>query len=104
MWAYFVVSLGVVGGYVGRLAMITSMHVGKFVCRFVGVVCVVSSGSRVFRWAVEERGGWRGYLSRIFVIRCWSDVCASGFVSAQAYSLMWYPASSRASRPVAVPP
>ena len=40
--------------------MIMSMHVGKFVFRSVGVVLVISSGSRVFQWAVVERGSWRG--------------------------------------------
>jgi L-asparagine transporter-like permease len=73
----------------GRMAIIKPMHVGKFVCRFVGVMLVGSSGSRVFQWAVEERGRWRGYLSRICVIHCWSNVCVSGFISAQAYVLMW---------------
>ncbi len=33
-------------------------------------------------WAVNERGSWRRYLSRICVIRCWNDVCASGSISA----------------------
>ena len=65
--------------------MITSMPVGKFVCRYDGIVCVISSGSRVFQLVVEERGSWREYLSRICVIRCRSDVCVSGSVSAQAY-------------------
>ena len=83
--------------------MIMSMHVGKFVCRSVGVICVTSSGSRVFQWAVEERGSWRGHISRICVIWYWSDVYASGYVSAQADVLMWCPALSRASKPVAVP-
>ena len=89
---------------VGRLAMIMSMPVGKFVCRSVGVVLVMSSGRRLFHWAVGEGGSWRGYFSCICVIRCWSDVYASGSVSAQAYVLMWCPALRRASRPVAVPP
>ena len=88
----------------GRMAIITSIHVEFFVYRSVGVMLVVSSGSRVFQWAMEEIGSWRGYLSRIYVIRCWSDVCASGFVSAHAYVLMCYLALSRASKPVAVPP
>ena len=68
--------------------MILSMHVGTFVCRSVGVVRVISRGTKVFRWAIEERCSWRGYLSRICVIRCGSDVCASGSLSAQAYVLM----------------
>ena len=55
-------------------------------------------------WAVDEGGSWLGYFSRICVMRCWSDVYASGSVSAQAYVLMWCPAFRRASRPVAVPP
>ena len=88
----------------GRLAIIMSMPVGKFVCRSVGVVWVMSSGRRLFHWAVDEGGSWRGYFSRICVMRCWSDVYASGSVSAQAYVLMWCHALSRASRPVAVPP
>ena len=88
----------------GRLAMILSMTVGKCVCRSVSVVWVIFSGRRLFQWAVDEGGSWRGYFSRIFVSRCWSDVYASGSVSAQAYVLMWCPALSRASRPVAVPP
>ena len=88
----------------GRLAIITSIPVGKFVCRFVGVICVVSNGSSVSHWTVEESGSWRGYFSLICLIRCWIDVCASGFVSTQAYVLMWYPPLSRASKPVAVPP
>ena len=69
----------------GRLAMIMSMHVGNFVCRLVGVVWVMSSGRRLFQWAADEGGSWRGYFSRICVIRCWSDVYAFGSVSAQAY-------------------
>ena len=40
----------------GRLAMIMSMPVGKFVCRSIGVVCVMSSGKRLFQWAVDEGG------------------------------------------------
>ena len=40
-----------------RLAMITSMPVGKFVSRSVGTLCVISSGRRVFQWAVKERVG-----------------------------------------------
>ena len=36
---------------------------------------------------MEERGSWRGYISRICVIWCWSDVYASGSVSAHAYVL-----------------
>ncbi len=36
--------------------MITSMPVGKFVCRFVVEMCVISSRSRVLQGAVEERG------------------------------------------------
>ncbi len=63
----------------GRLAMIMSMSVGKLVFRSVGVVWVMSSGRRLFQWAVDERGSWRGYFSRICVIRCWSDVYASGY-------------------------
>ena len=98
------VSFGVIGWYVGRLAMIMSMPMGKFVCRYVGVVRVMSSGIRVFQWAAEERGSWRGYFSCICAIRCWSDVYASGSVFAHAYVLMRCPALSRASRPVAVPP
>jgi hypothetical protein len=71
---------------------------------FVGLLVwyEISSGSRVFQWAVDEGGSWRGYLSRICVIRCCSDVYASGSVSAHAYFLMWCPALSRASRPLAV--
>ena len=88
----------------GRLAMIMSMHVGKFVCRSVGVMWVMSSGRELFQCAVAAAGSWRGYFSLICVIRCWRDVYASGSVSAQAYVLMWCPALSRASRPVAVPP
>ena len=88
----------------GRLAMIMSMLVGRFVCRSVGVVWVMSSGRRLFQCAVDEGGSWREYFSRICVMRCWSNVYASGSVSAQAYVLMWCPALSRASRPVAVPP
>ena len=88
----------------GRLAMIMSMPVGKFVCRSVGVMWVMSRGRRLFQSTVDERGSWLGYFSRICVIRCLSDVYASGSVSAQAYVLMWCPALSRASRPVAVPP
>ena len=38
----------------GRLAMIISMPIGKFVCRYVGVVWVMSSGRRLFQWAVDE--------------------------------------------------
>jgi hypothetical protein len=89
---------------VGWLAVIISMHVGKFVFRYVGVMRVISNGSRVFLWAMEERGSWRGYLSCICVIRCWSDVCAFGSVSTQEYVLMRYPSLSRASKPVAVYP
>ncbi len=88
----------------GRLAIIMSMPVGKFVCRLVGVMWVMSSGRELFQWAVAAGGSWRGYFSRICVIRCWSDVYASGPVSAQAYVLMGCPALSRASRPVAVSP
>ncbi len=88
----------------GRLAMIMSMPVGKFVCRSVGVMWVMSSGREVFQWAVAEGERWPGYFSCICVIRCWSDVYASGSESAQAYVLMWCPALRRASRPVAVPP
>ena len=84
--------------------MTMSIHVRKFVCRSVGVVWVMSSGRRLFQWAVYEGGSWRGYFSRIYVIRCWSAVYASGSVSAQAYVLTWCLALSRASRPVAVPP
>ena len=29
---------------------------------------MVSSGSRVFQWSVEERGSCRGYLSRICIL------------------------------------
>ena len=32
------VSFGVIGWCVGRLAMIMSLPVGKFICRYVGVV------------------------------------------------------------------
>ncbi len=92
------------GGWVGRLAMIMSMSVGKFVCRSVGVVWVMSSGRRLFHWAVDEEGSWRGYFFLNCVIRCWSAMYASRSVSAHAYVLMWCPALSRASRPVAVPP
>jgi len=67
---------------VSRLAMITSMLVGKYYYRFVGVMLVVSSGNRAFQRAIAEIGTWRGYLSRVCVIRCWSDVCTSGYVSA----------------------
>ncbi len=94
----------VVGGYMGRLAMIKSIPVGNFVCRSLGVTCIVSSGSDVFHWVVAEGGSWRGYFSLICVIRCWIDVCASGYVSAHAYVLIWYPALRRTSKPVAVPP
>ncbi len=87
----------------GRLAMIMSMPVGKFVCRSECVMWVMSSGRELFQWAVAAGDSWRGYFSRICVIRCWSDVYASGSVSAQAYVLMWCPALSRAFRPVAVP-
>ena len=88
----------------GRLAMIMSMHVEKFVCRSVGVVWVMSTGRRLFQWAVDEGDSWRGYFSRICTIRCWSDVYASGSVSDQACVMMWYLPLSRAFRPVAVPP
>ena len=88
----------------GRLAMIMSMSVGKFVCRSVGVMWVMSSGREVFQWAVAEGGSWPGYFSCICVIRCWSDVYASGSVSSQAYVLTRCPALRRASKPVAVPP
>ncbi len=88
----------------GRLAIIMSMPVGRFVCRYVSVVWVMSSGRRLFQWVVDEGGSWRGYFSRICVIRCWSVVYASGSVSAQAYVLMWCPDLSRASRPVTVSP
>ncbi len=46
----------------GRLAIIMSIPLGKFVCRYVGVFCVVSSGSSVSQWAVEESGSYRGYF------------------------------------------
>ncbi len=84
--------------------MIMSMPVGNFVCRYVGVMWVMSSGKELFQWAVAAGGSWRGYFSRICVIRCWSDVYASGSVSAQAYVLMWCSALRRVSRHVAVPP
>ena len=48
------ISFLAVGGLVGRLAIITSIPAGKFVCRFVGVICVVSSGSSVSQWTVER--------------------------------------------------
>ena len=88
----------------GRLAMVMSMPVGKFVYRSVGVLWVMSSGRRLFQCAVDEGGSWQGYFSRICVIRCWSAMYASGSVSAQAYVLMRCLALSGASRPVAVPP
>jgi hypothetical protein len=89
---------------VDRLAMIMSIPVGKFVRRSVGVVWVMSSGRRLFQWAVDEGGSWRGYFSRVCVILCWSSVYASGSVSAQVYVLMWCLVLSRASRRVVVPP
>ena len=84
--------------------MIMSMPVGKFVCRSVGVVWMMSNGRRLFQCAMDEEGSWRGYFSRICMIRCWSVVYASGSVSAQAYVFMWCLTLSRASKPVAVPP
>jgi hypothetical protein len=60
---------------------------------------VYSSG----QWKREVVEG-RGYLSCSFLIRCWSDVCASRFVSAKAYVLMWYLALNKASKHVAVHP
>ena len=38
----------------GRLAMIMSMPVGKFVCRSFGVMWAMSSGREVFQWAVAD--------------------------------------------------
>ncbi len=76
----------------GRLAIIMSMPVGIFFCRSVGVMWVMSSGKELLQWAVAAGGSWRGYFSRICAIRCWSDVYASGSMSAQAYALMWCPA------------
>jgi hypothetical protein len=51
---------------VGRLAMIMSMPVGKFVCRSAGVVWVMSSGRRLFQWAVAA-GVVGGGISLAFV-------------------------------------
>ena len=50
----------------GRLAMIMSMLVGKFVCRSVGVVWVMPGGRRLFQWAVDE-GVVGGVISLAFV-------------------------------------
>ncbi len=40
----------VVGGYVGRLAMIKSIPMGKHVCRSLGVICILWSGISIFHW------------------------------------------------------
>ena len=60
------------------LAMMMSMPLGKLVWSIVGVMWVMHSENRVSHLVVAVRGRWMGYLSRSWMSRHWSAVCASG--------------------------